>query len=320
MASVTGANSSATAAQHQGPTGQGQLQSWRERAFVSELPSDFLRPDGEPAARPQQPAAPGSSQPISSSTQEEIDQQAALALQRYYTSRRQPTAMQTAAGRLNLTIAQAKLTKNYGLTRMDPYVRLRLGHCVYETQTCYNGSTNPRWNKSVMCYVPHGVTSLHLEIYDECSFMDDQMVAQGTIQLPDSVMTGGETSDDWHPLSGKQGEGKEGMINLIMNYTPVSGDNPMPVAPGQMPVLMAPQQYIGLMPTIGVPMYSAPAVPAVPLPHHHRPQPPVIAPEDVAQLKEMFPAMDDEIIRSVLESCSGDKAAATSSLLELTAT
>ena len=38
------------------------------------------------------------------------------------------------------------------------------------------------------------------------------------------------------------------------------------------------------------------------------------------QLKEMFPAMDDEIIRSVLEARGGDKAAATSSLLELTAT
>ncbi|XP_037086721.1 toll-interacting protein-like [Pollicipes pollicipes] len=151
-----------------------------------------------------------------------MDRQAALALQRHY-SRRAPT-MQTAAGRLNLTIAQwTKLTKNYGLTRMDPYVRLRLGPLrVRDADLLHNGATNPRWNKAVMCYVPHGVTSLHLEVYDECSFTDDQLVAQATIQIPESVLQGGETSDDWHPLSGKQGEGKEGMINLIMNYT-VSG-------------------------------------------------------------------------------------------------
>ncbi|KAF0291338.1 Toll-interacting protein [Amphibalanus amphitrite] len=252
------------------------------------------------------------------STQEELDRQAALALARHYNSRRQMPATQTAAGRLNLTIAQAKLTKNYGLTRMDPYVRLRLGHCVYETQTCYNGATNPRWNKSVMCYVPHGVTSMHLEIYDECSFTDDQLVAQATIQIPDCVITGGETSDDWHPLSGKQGDGKEGMINLIMNYTPMSGDMSVPAMPGQMPVMVAPQPYIGLMPTIGVPVYSAPAVPT---PQAQPPaRPPPVTPEDVAQLKEMFPAMDDEIIRSVLEQRGGDKGAATTSLLELTET
>ena len=65
--------------------------------------------------------------------------------------------------------------------------------------------------------LPHGVNSIYLEIFDECSFKMDELIAWTHIPIPQNVMNG-ETHEDWFPLSGKQGEGVEGMINLVISF------------------------------------------------------------------------------------------------------
>ncbi len=86
----------------------------------------------------------------------------------------QPFGMQTfnfvpmnTRGRLSVTIVEAKLAKNYGLVRMDPYVRLRIGDTVFETPTNMSGGKAPKWNRIVHAYLPHGVESMYLDLYDE---------------------------------------------------------------------------------------------------------------------------------------------------------
>lgn len=109
------------------------------------------------------------------------------------------------------------MVRNYGLTRMDPYVRVRVGHFVYETQTDLNGGKNPRWNRVIQSQLPTGVNSIYVEIYDECSFKMDELIAWTEIKIPEAVLRG-ETHEDWHPLSGKQGEGVEGMIDMVLSF------------------------------------------------------------------------------------------------------
>jgi len=68
-------------------------------------------------------------------------------------------------------------------------------------------------------FLPPGVTQIYIEIYDECSFVMDELIAWGHIEIPPQVIQKGETHEDWYMLSGKQGENQEGMINLVFSYT-----------------------------------------------------------------------------------------------------
>lgn len=50
----------------------------------------------------------------------------------------------------------------------------------------------------------------------------DELIAWAQIPIPSSVFAG-QTHEEWFPLSGKQGEGQEGAINLVLSYS-VSND------------------------------------------------------------------------------------------------
>lgn len=293
--------------------------------MVGELPNDFLRV----TASPQQ-------QQISA------DQQTAALLQA-----QQPgySFVSPNMARLSITVAQAKLAKNYGLTKMDPYCRLRVGHSVFETHTSHSGGKNPRWNKAIHCYVPSGVDALYVEIFDERAFTMDDRVAWAHVTIPEHVFSG-ETVDEWYSLSGKQGEDKEGMINVIMSYTTVvspqptviqqppvmytsGGVAPVVVVPGAAPGYYPPQGQIpGQMPGQvpgQVPGQMPGQVPGQvpgqpgqpPMQQQQQPQGPLFTEDDVTQVKDMFPNIETDVIKSVLEANRGNKDQAINDLLQM---
>ncbi|XP_056640012.1 toll-interacting protein-like [Diorhabda carinulata] len=258
----------------------------RHRVLLGPLPEDFLQIN-----------------PLRHEQQEAADRETALALQQLYTEGPVSYVINP-AGRLSITVAQAKLAKNYGMTRMDPYCRIRVGHSIYETPTDPNGSKNPRWNKVVYCYLPNGINTITVEIFDERSFTMDELIAWAQITIPPQVLAG-ETHEDWYPLSGKQGEGVEGMINLVLTYTTAP---PNWYAPSQ-PVMVVPRTDGTIKPV---------AVYPVPAPETNvAPPAPVLSESELKQIKEMFPNIENEVIKTVFEANRGDKESTINSLLQM---
>lgn len=257
-------------------------------AMVGPLPNDFLRINGGGDA------------------QVAADCQTATAVyqQQVYPQYVAPNYV----GRLSITCAQAKLARNYGLTRMDPYVRIRVGHYVYETQTDPNGGKHPHWNRVIQSQLPAGVNLIFIEIYDECSFKMDELIAWCEIKIPQSVMRG-ETHEEWYPLSGKQGDGLEGAIDIVLSFSN------QPMQPYMYQTMGGPSQMLMVPPGRPMPIFVTPQQP--PVANTVQPAPRQLSKEDFKLIHEMFPNIDKEVVKSVLEANNGSKGATINFLLQM---
>ncbi|KHN80097.1 Toll-interacting protein [Toxocara canis] len=241
----------------------------RKKLLLGELPPDFLRLAVPIAAGGvQQPRAPVSvviTDPALAAQHNLIQAQHA-----FYSF-----VPPNTRGRISITVVEAKLAKNYGLVRMDPYCRIRVGNAVFETPTNISGGKAPKWNRIVNAYLPHGVESIYLQIYDERAFTVDECIAWAHVVLPSAVFNG-EIIDDWYQLSGQQGDGKEGAINLIVSFSPVE------TTPTANPNAQQPQPQ-------------------------NVPPPVLFTEEEVNELHVMFPSVDVDVIRCILEEKRGNK-------------
>jgi len=223
------------------------------------------------------------------------------------------------ATQITICIIQAQLTKNYSLTKMDPYVRVRIGHSVFETHSDMRGGKFPNWNKTITSYLPAGIKTIHIEVFDEKTLTPDERIAYTDYVIPDEGLQG-KFLDTWVPLSGKQGVDKEGSINITVCIRSVPYWSSVPAAS---PLMVVPQATPGVLPYylpgshMSVQYQQPMQNPNYGFRVAEPPQPYRPSEEEIKQVQEMFPDYDREVILSILENCRGNKEEAITALLSL---
>lgn len=140
----------------------------------------------------------------------------------------------------------------------------------------------------------------------------DELIAWAEVRIPDVVIERGETHEDWYPLSGKSGDNKEGMIDIVFSFTTAAA-----VRSIQPPLAFVPN----VTGRNALPVFIQQAPPQHPPQQQIQPQPPIItqlSDDDIVNLMEMFPSIDKDVIKSIGEANNGNKEATINSLLQLT--
>eukprot|EP00056_Hartaetosiga_gracilis_P008898 m.127746 g.127746 ORF g.127746 m.127746 type:complete len:226 (-) comp13014_c5_seq10:2659-3336(-) len=202
-------------------------------------------------------------------------------------------------------VFKARLVKNYGLMKMDPYVRLFLGPNSGQTPISEKGGKEPRWNSRLDLPFPRESKMLEVEVYDSRTLGDKKIAWMDLdVSTPNYLS---QPEEKWYHLSGAHGD-KEGIILLSIHV--------LTVALPQMPIV-PPLGLLPYQPMMFPPPMQQMQPPQMRQQQQQPPPQPQLNPQHVQQLKEMFPDLDNGVIETVLLSSGNDFNKALTSLLEM---
>lgn len=214
---------------------------------------------------------------------------------------------------LTVKIDRADLVKNYGFAKMDPYCKITVENRVFETPTCYSASTKPTWNKSIRCPCKEKINSFLIEIMDENQFYADSRIAYCNVQITDEMISSQDTHTLALPLSGTQGEGKEGILFLQIHIQDVETFQNDVAEQYQLAVALS-QNSQGNPETTEAPIQS----PQEDSSESQEELPYIPSEGEIKQLHEMFPTVEEAVVKSVLEVNEGNMISSINSMLSLT--